>query len=175
MIIKGWGFSNLWKIHYFYFLPAELSNKTGNKNVNNLISFDKSSCWSLCPCLVMESLWAIQVFEKVFPVRCAMVMFQNISSSGFLSSCRYGLKPLVLLICDTRPSDISKLNWSLRSALLHSSTTTNNLFQKSSPWQWMFNSLAILIILGTVRMCVWRCSRKNHTVFPLKIHGKLKH
>ena len=156
MIIKGWGFSNLWKIYYFYFLPAELSNKTGNKNVNNLISFDKSSCWSLCPCLVMESLWAIQVFEKVFPVRCAMVMFQNISSSGFLS-------------------DISQLSWSLRSALLHSSTTTNNLFQKSSPWQWMFNSLAILIILGTVRMCVWRCSRKNHTVFPLKIHGKLKH
>ena len=61
MIIKGWGFSNLWKIYYFYFLPAELSNKTGNKNVNNLIPFDKSSCWSLCPCLVMESLWAIQV------------------------------------------------------------------------------------------------------------------
>ena len=156
MIIKGWGFSNLWKIHYFYFLPAELSNKTGDKNVKNLISFDKSSRWSLCPSLVMESLWAIQVGWSFWESVPSQMRHGSVSSSGFLS-------------------DISQLSWSLRSALLHSSTTTNNLFQKSSPWQWMFNSLVILIILGTVRMCVWRCSRKNHTVFPLKIHGKLKH
>ena len=141
MIIKGWGFSNLWKIYYFYFLPAELSNKTGDKNVKNLISFDKSSRWSLCPSLGMESLWAIQVGWSFWESVPSQMRHGSVSSSGFLS-------------------DISQLSWSLRSALLHSFAATNNLFQKSSPWQWMFNSLAILIILGTVRMCVWRCSKK---------------
>ena len=111
--------------------------------------------WNLC-----EPFKLAEVFEKVFPVRCAMVMFQNISSSGFLSSCRYGFADMWFKAF--RSSDISQLNWSLHSALLllPSSTTTNNVFQKSSPWQWMFNSLVILIILGTVRMCVWRCSKK---------------